>query len=219
VSEDPNSSNANSSNGGDGRARQPVNLPQRLLAAENRIAHSLASDADGILFADYEGRITHANAAAERLLGSPGKSLEGMTCTDAFKRITAEPAMSHHAVLVIETAPVFDDNRVFAGTIIGVTERNRDRSPGLSAADAGSARGQTELRELVNDIANDFNDIMTAIIGNTSLARAEVSQEAHVYKTLAYVEKASMRARELARRLRALAHPSAVVEQEMDDEH
>ena len=219
MSEDSNSSNANSSNGGGGRARQPVNLPQRLLAAENRVAHSLASNADGILFADNEGRITHANAAAERLLGSPGRSLEGMTCADAFRRITSEPANGHQVVLAIETAPVFDDDRQFAGTIIGVTESNRGRGSSLSADDAGSAQGQIALRESVNDIANDFNDIMTAIIGNTSLARAEVSQDAHVYKTLAFVEKASMRARELARRLRALAHPSPVVEQEMDDEH
>ena len=210
VYEGPVSDNPNPIDGGPDQAREPDDLPQRLLAAENRIALSLASNADGILFVDNEGRIRQANAAAERLLGSPGKSLEGMTCADAFNKIAAKPANGDRMVLSIETAPVFDEDRCFAGTIIGVTESNRGGS---------SAQGQTELRELVNGIANDFDNIMTAIIGNISLARAEVSQDAHVHKTLAYVEKASMRARELARRLQALAQPSLVVEQEMDDEH
>ncbi|HZI94177.1 MAG TPA: PAS domain-containing protein, partial [Patescibacteria group bacterium] len=189
---------------GGGQARepgQPDTFQQRLQTAENRIALSLASSAEGILFADNEGRIRYANAAAERLLGPIGGSLEGTSCADALKRITAandaararESGDTGRPMLAIETAPVFNDDQSFAGTVLGVTESCTVAGGGVVAGGkprlllrvsaAGSAQGQHDLRELVNDIANDFNNIMTAIIGNVSLARTEVSQDAGVYKT------------------------------------
>ena len=54
---------------------------------------------------------------------------------------------------------------------------------------------------LAGGIAHDFNNILTALIGNLSLARAEAKKDKSLENRLEEAEKASLRARNLARQL------------------
>jgi len=54
---------------------------------------------------------------------------------------------------------------------------------------------------LASGIAHDFNNILTAILGNISLARMEKASSSEIQKSLEETEKASLRAKDLAGRL------------------
>jgi len=54
---------------------------------------------------------------------------------------------------------------------------------------------------LAGGIAHDFNNILTAILGNVSLARMELSSNDHVSGILAIVEKAAWKAKDLTQQL------------------
>lgn len=54
---------------------------------------------------------------------------------------------------------------------------------------------------LAGGIAQDFNALLSIIIGNISLARMEVVPETKIYKLLAEAEKASLQAADLAEKL------------------
>ena len=54
---------------------------------------------------------------------------------------------------------------------------------------------------LAGGIAHDFNNILTAIVGNLSLARAQAEPGGKVYKRIEEAEKASLRAKDLTQQL------------------
>jgi nitrogen-specific signal transduction histidine kinase/CheY-like chemotaxis protein len=54
---------------------------------------------------------------------------------------------------------------------------------------------------LAGGIAHDFNNILTAIVGNLSLARAQAEPGGKVYKRVEEAEKASLRAKDLTQQL------------------
>jgi PAS domain S-box-containing protein len=54
---------------------------------------------------------------------------------------------------------------------------------------------------LASGIAHDFNNILTAILGNISLARMEAASNSEIQKTLEETERASLRAKDLAGQL------------------
>ncbi|MDC4226623.1 MAG: ATP-binding protein [Candidatus Manganitrophus sp.] len=54
-------------------------------------------------------------------------------------------------------------------------------------------------------MAHDFNNILTAILGNVSLAMLLLDEQSEAYERLAQAEKASMRARDLAEQLLTFA--------------
>ncbi len=59
------------------------------------------------------------------------------------------------------------------------------------------------LGVLAGGIAHDFNNIVTAILGNADLASHELSEDSAAYDHLKEIEKASIRAAELARQMLA----------------
>jgi two-component system cell cycle sensor histidine kinase/response regulator CckA len=58
---------------------------------------------------------------------------------------------------------------------------------------------------LAGIIAHDFNNILTSILGNTSLARMELPADSPVQQDLEHIEKASLRAADLCKRVLAYA--------------
>ncbi|MBL6765674.1 MAG: response regulator [Verrucomicrobiae bacterium] len=59
------------------------------------------------------------------------------------------------------------------------------------------------LGVLAGGIAHDFNNILTAIVGNISLARIEISPHSEVNNLLAEVEKSALRAADLCKQMLA----------------
>ncbi|MDZ7262643.1 MAG: PAS domain S-box protein, partial [candidate division KSB1 bacterium] len=64
---------------------------------------------------------------------------------------------------------------------------------------------------LAGGIAHDFNNILTAIMGNISLAKADINPASEAFEILTEAEKASLRARELAHKLLTFSKGGAPV--------
>jgi signal transduction histidine kinase/CheY-like chemotaxis protein len=63
------------------------------------------------------------------------------------------------------------------------------------------ARKHESLERLSGGVAHQFNNLLTAVIGNTSLARIDVPQESGVHARLIASERAAMKAAELCKSL------------------
>ncbi|MCK9462283.1 MAG: response regulator [Proteobacteria bacterium] len=75
------------------------------------------------------------------------------------------------------------------------------------------------IGRLAGGVAHDFNNILTSIVGNSSLAMLELGPEHKVTPLLAQVEKAAMSAAALTRRLLAFARKQVVAPTVVDLNH
>ncbi|MCK5405722.1 MAG: response regulator, partial [Desulfobulbaceae bacterium] len=87
-------------------------------------------------------------------------------------------------------------------TVVGVVLIFRDITPERRMEEElEKARKIKSLGILAGGIAHDFNNILTAVIGNISLAKANASPETKYYECLGNAEKAGLRARDLTQQL------------------
>jgi len=85
------------------------------------------------------------------------------------------------------------------GTVENITELSQARQELLKTQKLES------LGVLAGGIAHDFNNILTAILGNISLARLQLSDPQKVLERLVSAENATVRAKELAQQLLTFA--------------
>jgi two-component system cell cycle sensor histidine kinase/response regulator CckA len=102
-------------------------------------------------------------------------------------------------------AIVFDGRRAVMGSFIDVTDRKR------SEEEQSRMQKLESVGILAGGIAHDFNNILTAILGNISLARMEIPPGNEVGNALQEAEKASMRAKDLTQQLLTFARGGAPV--------
>ena len=107
--------------------------------------------------------------------------------------------------MIDNASPRFGSNGEFLG-LIGVVMDIQD----LKDAEAARQRLEAPLRQaqkmealgtLAGGVAHDFNNILGTIIGNVELAREDLAAEHPAQQSLAEVEKASARARELVQQI------------------
>ncbi|HEY3176811.1 MAG TPA: response regulator [Candidatus Polarisedimenticolia bacterium] len=184
--------------------------------------------AEGFIILDYQGRVSHANAAASRILGIPELKLIGLDFIDhpwdlsttsggalaggqaSFLRWITDGESNRAQAFSIQR----DDGSRQVISLRTVRATGGGGSPAVTAillseiAQSGRIDGgaihDAEMEAFalaVGGIGNDFNNILTAIMGNTSLAKTDVDPVDEIYRTLDYIEKASTRAKNLARRL------------------
>ncbi len=202
-------------------------LAEENLAAEReRLAVTLASIGDGVIATDTEGRVRIVNRAAEQLTGWSQRKAIGRPLDEVFQlrdQTTRRPCEGP-ARKVLAASGVADpgSHLLLAG------EAGTARLIAHSAAPIRDARGQiigvvvafhdvTEkerleqhLRQtqklesialLAGGIAHDFNNILTAILGNVSLARSLVAEQGKASERLMEAERAALRAQDLTRQL------------------
>ncbi|MGD0857645.1 MAG: ATP-binding protein, partial [Dehalococcoidia bacterium] len=92
---------------------------------------------------------------------------------------------------------------VWSGVILDITDHRR------AEEEREKAERLESLGVLAGGIAHDFNNILTAIIGNISLARKNVGEEHTATPQLASCEKALVKATALARQLLTFARGGA----------
>ena len=68
-------------------------------------------------------------------------------------------------------------------------------------AEAFKAKELASIGTLAGGIAHDFNNLLSVIVGNVDLAKEKIKHDLGIFKNLHEVEKASMRAKDLAARL------------------
>jgi len=101
------------------------------------------------------------------------------------------------------------------------TLRARDTSANDEArptSDEQLQHGQRlqSLGVIAGGIAHDFNNLLVGILGNTSLALADVAQDAELCEVLRDVEAAALRAADLTRRILGYAAPGTGASEPID---
>lgn len=198
-----------------------------LLADEKeRLAVTLHSIGDGVITTDARGCIVLLNKIAEDLTGWRQAEAEGRPLIDVFHIInekTREPCenpvekvlktgkiigLANHTALVAKNgkeraiadsgAPIRDRN----GRIIGVVLVFRDVTEQQKMEeDLQKSHKLESIGILAGGIAHDFNNILTAILGNISLAKMYSKPGDRISIVLTEAENAFWRARDLTQQL------------------
>ena len=203
--------------------RQAAN---QLAAERERLAVTLRGIGDAVITTDREGRIVLMNPIAEDLTGWPEAEAAAPPLLDVFRIVnerTREPCvdpvekvlatgqivrLANHTMLIARDgrefviadsgAPILD----LEGAIIGVVLVFRDIT--------GQERIEKELLKmekmqslgvLAGGIAYDFNNFLSGIIGNLSLAKLDIQPIHPVLRPLDEMENAALRAKELTQQL------------------
>lgn len=189
---------------------------EELRLSENRLAAVINSSLDAIICVDNEQHITVFNPAAAALFACPSeqalKTPLARFLPESIAAIAATP-LSTQAVLG-EVSGRTADGRTLALEVSVSRERQPEGDGDITTVFARdlTMRKQMEaqLREahkmqamgtMAGGIAHDFNNILGAILGNVTLARQDVGSDAPVQVSLAEIEKAGKRGRDLVRQI------------------
>ncbi len=196
---------------------------------------TLRSLGEGVIATDNNGSVVLVNEVAEQLTGWRQQEAAGRTAAEVFRILneqTGQPcATSVQRVLdsgavaspASDTVLISRDGtrrhitsraspiRATAGNIIGTVLIFQDVTEQLHMEQALHRVDKLEsLGVLAGGVAHDFNNILTAIVGNISLASQLIDPEHQIQDLLATAEKASWRAKDLTQQLLTFAqggHP------------
>jgi PAS domain S-box-containing protein len=213
---------------------------QALHESEEKYKALIETTATGFVILDERGHVLDANAEYVRMSGHRelqeilGRTV--MEWTAGYDRARNAEAVGvcmqtgfvrdlqinyTHAdgtivpVLINATATEVEGTRKIIAIIRDISERKRLEAELLRSEKLHS------IGVLAGGIAHDFNNILTAILGNISLLQATLATDGAAREHLDEVTKASLRARELTRRLltfsrggepvRRLFHPEPLI--------
>jgi PAS domain S-box-containing protein len=200
---------------------------RELLATEKeRLAVTLRSIGDGVISTDILGRVVLINRTAEELTGWAGREAIGRPVEDIFCTLDEETLESSESLVkkVLETGGFYakEENVIL---VARAGERRYVSSSGAPLRDSESGtigvvvvfRDVTEKRKMEEDLlrtlkldslgtlagglAHDFNNILTAVLGNINLAAVLVPPDSKALPRLVEAEKATLRAKELTQQL------------------
>jgi PAS domain S-box-containing protein len=199
---------------------------EQLDAEKERLAVTLGSIGDGVITTDMAGKIVLLNKVAEQLTGWSYAEALGQQLPTVFPIVdekTREPCEDpveealhtdtiisrlHHSMLrardnteriIAESAAPI---RAGDGSIIGVVIVFRDMTDRRRIEEELIKADKLESIGIVAaGIAHDFNNILTAILGNVSLAKMYANPEEKVFARLINAEKAALQAQNLTQQL------------------
>jgi PAS domain S-box-containing protein len=185
----------------------------------------------GYITLNQQGLILEINLAASALLGKARESLSGQPLSrfllpedqPVFESRRTESCRTH-TQQSWEMRMLRNDGSTFWARFQAIPERNgefwvilNDITELLnSRQEMLKAQKLESLGVLAGGIAHDFNNILTAILGNISLARLQLLDPAKVAKRLDEAEAATTRAKALTRQLITFALGGEPVKQVID---
>ncbi len=182
----------------------------------------LAETARDIIIAfDFNGRITYANRAALEISGFSKEEVIGGVLSDVLppdqlpelkERLTRRSAGDREHFLYesafinksgklipveVSSSLIIKDGNPSGVLLTGrdITERKKMEEELLKSKKLES------IGVLAGGIAHDYNNLLTSIIGNMSLAQLHMNPEDEAYKLLSEAQKASMGAKDLTQKL------------------
>lgn len=202
------------------------NAEEMIFSEKERLAVTLRSIGEAVITTDLKSKIVIMNKVAEQLTGWNQKEASDKYIGDVFHIINENTGEVNLNSIeqAIKTGIIIDtdsDNilmskdgteRIVAKSVASIRDRNskiigvvlvfRDVTK-IRKMEKEFIRSQKleSLGILAGGIAHDFNNILTAIIGNISIAKMELSSNEEIVQILADAEKASWRAKDLSMRL------------------
>ena len=211
---------------------------RKLIEEKERLAITLKSIGEAVITTDTEGRIQLFNQAAENLTGWSQKEVVGKSLGDIYSSIdesTRSPQISpvkyvlekngydsfankslftakdgSVRIMLESGAPIIGEGGMTVGAVLvfrDITQQKKQEEDRIKAHQLES------LGALAGGIAHDFNNILTAILGNASLASMYVGTDSKVYENLHAIEKASQRAKELTQKLLTFSKGGAPIKE------
>ncbi len=209
---------------------------ESLFQEKERAQVTLRSIGDGVITTDLSGRIVLMNKVGEKLTGWTQQEAEGKKLDEIFTDFDEKdrgrrqdligkvlesggtmifPATTLLAArdgtehpIVKNGAPIHDRE----GNVIGVVLVFRDVTERQKLE---KEREKTEKLEslgvLAGGFAHDFNNILTAILGNVSLAEIHAIPDGKVHRKLVEVGKACLRGKDLTNQLLTFSKGGAPV--------
>jgi two-component system, cell cycle sensor histidine kinase and response regulator CckA len=208
----------------------PREITKELLAVKRHFELILESMAEGILEVTATGRIVYANPVAVTLVGVTEETLLATAVEDIFEGNDRErvkdllasqksfndsnpqnlPFTIRGRQVLLKFLPVSGDAPTFVIILNDITEQRRMEIQ-LQRAQKLEAVGK-----LAGGIAHDFNNILTAIMGNISLAKIYASPDDKAYPKLDAAEQAAFRAKGLTQQLLPFSKCGTPVKKNID---
>lgn len=197
-----------------------------LINESEELRVTLNSIGDGVITTSPDGRVHLLNPIASELIGWPQGEAQGMplekvfrvmdardrsVCDDPVAQIKetgrlfvldAQPILiarnGTEVLISANGAPMFNEESSFIGVAVVFRDVTRQRS---LEQEAMRMQKLESVGVLAGGIAHDFNNILTAILGNLSLAAFELDPSHESYDLLKESEKACLRAKKLTHQL------------------
>jgi PAS domain S-box-containing protein len=209
------------------------------LATEREcLSVTINSIGEGFISTDTDGMVILMNKEAEKLTGwsrdeALGKPLRDVfnivnqknqkRCENPVERVLKNGnvvGLDLHTALVAKDgtekiisdcgAPIRDKHGKIIGTVLifhDITEKQKIEK------ELQRAEQLESIGVLAGGIAHDFNNILTAVLGNVSLAKSSIDPDDNTFKLLTEAEKATMRASNLTRQLLTFSKGGAPVKE------
>ncbi|MEW6428291.1 MAG: PAS domain S-box protein [Thermodesulfobacteriota bacterium] len=213
-----------------------------LAAEKERLAVTLRSIGDGVITTDTEGRIVLVNKVAEELTGwrqaeAAGRPLPevfhivnertGEICENPVEKVLTSGqivGLANHTALIARDgrqrsiadsgAPIRDRMSRIIGVVLvfrDVTEKHQMEK------ELQKAQKLESVGVLAGGIAHDFNNILTAILGNISIAGFTLETDRDRTRRLLHeAEQAVLRARDLTGQLLTFSKGGAPIRKSTD---
>ncbi len=207
--------------------RERASIEEALAMEKEKLAVTLGSLSEGVIATDGKGQILLMNRAARRLTGEDSEDLRGITLGETLRLLdekSGAPLSMESADLINESyetnqmgktalllsrsgerrhitytvSPILGSAGKATGTVIAFRDITDEKK---MEEELTRTRNMESIGILAGGIAHDFNNILTAVIGNISLARIKLPEENEVQGILADAEEISFRAKDLTQQL------------------
>ncbi|MDX8411048.1 MAG: response regulator [Mariprofundaceae bacterium] len=195
----------------------------RIEAERSRLAMAVKQASDSIFIADEDGTIAYVNSAFEHITGHAGRDIVGKQASilrsprqgESFYHDMRETLLEQRAwagrhflcrkdgadIIVERNITYIKDGPNAPPSFISIF-RDVTREENLRQQMEHTQRLES-LGVLAGGIAHDFNNILTAILGNASLATTKLDATSPVKKHLGRIEDGAKRAADLCRQMLA----------------
>lgn len=198
----------------------------RLAEERERLAVTLESIGDGVITTDTHGLVVLINRVAETLTGWSSQEAVGRPLAEVFTVVSGETrqpcedpvgkvltsgtvtGLGNDTVLIGKDgqerniaesgAPIRDEDGKIIGTVLVIRDITRQLR---TEQELVKVKKLESIGVLAGGLAHDFNNIITAILGNIDLSLQDSNLAPETHKLLSETEKASLRARDLTRQL------------------
>ncbi|MBU1086534.1 MAG: response regulator [Candidatus Omnitrophica bacterium] len=207
-----------------------------IIAQSEQLAVTLRSISDAVITTDISGIIILLNETAEKLCGIKQNEARGrkfgdliglidrqsnQLCDDFITRALKQEFLKGQTFwlkgrdemsIMPSISPMFDKNNNVIGTVVMLKDVTEEEKLRLEVA---KVQKLETVGIIAGGIAHDFNNILTAIVGNLSIAKLKVDadKDKELFDLLDEADKASFEARQITKQMLVFSKGGAPVKQ------